>query len=148
MPLLDAGVRTLSNRLPKVISPKTHAIIDYASAGTFVAAGLLMMGSSKRAGIGSIICGAAQAGLVMMTDVPGGVFRAIDMDTHLKIDAGFSGFVATMPNLLGFGDEKKSWFFRAQGMNIAAVGAMTNEERQYASGSGSGRARNRRRPAA
>jgi hypothetical protein len=128
MALLDAGVRTLSNRLPKVISPKAHAIIDYASAGTFITAGILMMGSRKRAGIGSIICGAAQAGLVMMTDIPGGVFRVIDLPTHGKIDAGFSGFVATLPSLLGFSDEKKSWFFRAQGMNIAAVGARTDFE--------------------
>ncbi|MBV9610606.1 MAG: hypothetical protein JO187_13675 [Acidobacteria bacterium] len=128
MPVLDAGVRTLTNRLPKVISPKAHAIIDYASAGTFITAGILMMGSRKRAGIGSIICGAAQAGLVMMTDMPGGVFNVIDLDTHLKVDAGFSGFVATLPSLLGFSDDKKSWFFRAQGMNIAAVGAMTEYE--------------------
>ena len=33
MALLETGVRELSNRMPKVISPKTHAIIDYAVAG-------------------------------------------------------------------------------------------------------------------
>jgi hypothetical protein len=128
MAILDAGVRTLSNRLPKVLSPKAHAIIDYASAGTFITAGILMMGSRKRAGISSIICGATQAGLVLMTDMPGGVFRVIDLPTHLKVDAGFSATVASLPSLLGFSNEKKSWFFRAQGMNIAAVGAMTDSE--------------------
>ena len=128
MAILDAGVRTLSNRLPKVLSPKAHAIIDYASVGTFVTAGILMMGSKKRAGISSILCGAAQAGLVMMTDMPGGVFRVIDLPTHLKIDAGFSGAVATLPSLLGFADEKKAWFFRAQGMNIAVNTAMTKPD--------------------
>jgi hypothetical protein len=133
MALLDAGVRTLSNRLPKVISPKAHAIIDYASAGTFITAGILMMGSRKRAGLSSIICGAAQAGLVMMTDMPGGVFRTIDLETHLKVDGGFSAAVATLPSLLGFADEKKSWFFRAQGMNIAAVGAMTDYQGERSS---------------
>jgi hypothetical protein len=123
--LIDAGVRTFSSYFPKVLSPKHHAIIDYASAGAFIGAGILMMGSKKRAGIASIACGAAQAGLVMMTDMPGGVFRGIDVPTHLEVDAGFSGLVAILPSLLGFSDEKKAWFFRAQGMNIAANTAMT-----------------------
>jgi hypothetical protein len=103
-------------------------MIDYASAGTFALAGALMMGSKKRAGLASILCGAAQAGLVMMTDMPGGVFRVIRVPTHLKIDGGFSAGVAMLPTVLAFSDELKSWLFRAQAMNIAAVTAMTQSE--------------------
>ena len=135
MAILDTSIKALSNRLPKVISPKTHAIIDYATIGSFALMTGLLWKNHKRAAIGSLVCGAVQAGTVMMTDFPGGVVKLISFETHGKIDAGFAGFVATLPSLLGFGDEKQAWFFRAQGMNVAAVGGMTDfeyyEERGY-----------------
>ncbi len=128
MAILDTSVKALSNRLPKVISPKTHAIIDYASAGSFFLFGALMWKRNKRAAIGSMICGAAEANTMMMTDMPGGVYRVISPETHAKIDASFAGAVSMLPTLLGFGNDKAAWFFRAQGMNVAAVTGMTNFE--------------------
>jgi hypothetical protein len=35
MPVIQKGVAALANRLPKVISPKAHAIIDYVTIGSF-----------------------------------------------------------------------------------------------------------------
>ena len=128
MAILDTSVKALSNRLPKVISPKNHAIIDYATAGSFFLFGALMWGRNKRAAIGAIACGAAEANTMMMTDMPGGVYRIIGPETHAKIDAGFAGAVSMLPTILGFGDKTESWFFRAQAMNVATVTAMTNFE--------------------
>ncbi len=129
MALVETGVKALSNRLPKVISPKTHAIIDYAVAGSFFLMGGLMWRSNKRAAIASCACGAAETAIAMLTDYPGGVVRVISFETHGKIDAGTSGAVAMLPTILGFANQKKAYFFRGQGMGIAATTAMTDFER-------------------
>ena len=126
MDIVDTSVKALSHRLPKVIKPKTHAIIDYATAGSFLVMGALLWKRHKRAAIGSIVCGAIEANTAMMTDYPGGVAKIISFETHGKIDAGFAGFVGLLPSLLGFSDEKESWFFRGQAMGLAAVTGMTD----------------------
>ncbi len=128
MALVDIGVRTLSNRLPRVISPKTHAIIDYATAGTFIAMGAFLWKRHKRAAITSWVCGAQEIALSMLTDYPGGVAKVVDLPTHGRIDAGFSGLVASAPNLVGFAHEWPSIYFRSQGLALAAVTGMTQFE--------------------
>ena len=85
-----------------------------------------MWGSSKRAAIASFACGATDTAVSMLTDYPGGVAGLISFETHGKIDAGMSGMVAMVPTLLGFHDQKKAIFFRAQGIAIAATTGMTD----------------------
>ena len=129
MPLLHKGVQMLSEKAPKVISPKAHAIIDYTVvAGGFFLIGALAWKRHKRAAISSIILGAADTALAMITDFPGGVAPLIDMHTHLRVDAGLSAITATMPNLMGFTDEWPSTFFRLHGAAMAAVGGMTQPD--------------------
>ncbi len=125
---LTRSVRAISNRLPKVISPKNHAIIDYATAGGFFLMGALMWKRHKRAAISSWICGAQEATVAMLTDYPGGVWKVVSFPTHGKIDTGFAGLVAGMPNMLGFSDDWPAWYFRSQGMALAAVTGMTQFE--------------------
>ncbi len=140
MPFMQKGVQMLADRMPKVISPKTHAIIDYATAGSFLVAGALLWRKSKRAAIASLVCGAMEAGTAMSTDYPGGVTDLISFQTHGRIDAGFAGFVATLPNVFMFGDKPEAMFFRGKGVALAAVTGLTDfsDRRQ------SGRGRNRR----
>ena len=126
MELAEIGARALSNRLPKVISPKTHAIIDYATAGTFFLMTGLMWKRHKRAAIAALGCGINEVTNAMLTDFPGGVAGVISYPTHLKMDAGFAGVVASLPNLLGFTDEWPSIYFRSQGMAIAANAGMSD----------------------
>ena len=129
MPLLHKGVQLLSDKAPKVISPKTHAIIDYAVvAGGFFLIGALAWKRHKRAAISAMILGAAETAVPLITDFPGGVVSLISFPTHLKIDAGMSAVTASMPNLMGFTDQWPSTFFRAHGAAMAAVGGMTQPE--------------------
>ena len=128
MALMKKGVEALTERMPKVISPKTHAIIDYATAGGFFLAGALLLGKSKRAAVGAFICGAMDAGTAMMTDYPGGVKKVISFPTHGKIDAGFAGFVGMLPNLFFFGGEPEAMLFRGQALGLAAVTGLTDFE--------------------
>lgn len=125
MALAEIGARALSSRLPKVISPKTHAIIDYATAGAFFLMTGLMWKRHKRAAISALACGINQTANAMLTDYPGGVAGVISFPTHLRMDTGFAGVVTSLPNLLGFTGEWPSIYFRSQGMAMAATAAMT-----------------------
>lgn len=126
MALMQKGVQVLTERMPKVISPKTHAIIDYATAGSFFLAGALLWRRNRRAAIGAFLCGAAEAGTAMVTDYPGGVTKAISFQTHGRIDAGMAGLVASIPTFMAFGDEPEAMFFRGEGVAMAAVTGLTD----------------------
>jgi hypothetical protein len=116
-------INTVADKLPKVIGPKTHAIIDFAVAGSFLAMGAMWLGSHKRAAIGSFICGGAALTNSLLTDYPGGVADVISFETHGKIDVGLAAATALMPRLLGFSNEGPAWFFRAQsGAETVVVG--------------------------
>lgn len=128
MPVLTKGVSALANRMPKVISPRTHAIIDYANAGSFILVGALLLHKNKRAAISSWICGGATLANVLMTDMPGGVWSKISLPTHLKIDGGLAATCAALPKLMGFTDDRAKWWFRSQAIALTSVGAMTNTE--------------------
>lgn len=114
------------DRMPKVIGPKTHAIIDYAMAATFFTAGALFWRRHKRAAISSFLCGAAATANSLLTDYPGGVWKVMSFDTHGKIDAGLAGLTATMPSSMFFRDDGESRFFLASGIAETAVTALTD----------------------
>jgi hypothetical protein len=124
MALVDTGVRALSNKLPKVITPKTHAIIDYATAGSFFVGAALFWNKNKRAALASLACGIAESTVAMLTDYPGGVFKVMDFPTHGRVDAGMAAGLETLPKFLGLG--ASGWFFRAQGLSIAATTGLTD----------------------
>lgn len=126
--LMEKGVNLLANKLPKVISPKTHAIIDYAVvAGGFFAVAGFAWKKHKTAAVASLICGIAETTVAIMTDYPGGVgINAISLPTQGRIDAGFAAVVGTMPNLMDFSDEWPAWFFRSHALAMATVTGLTD----------------------
>ena len=128
MPLLDTAARAVTNRLPKVISPRTHAVIDYLVAGAFIAGGVALWGRHKRAALCALIVGAAETATSLITDYPGGVTKSISFPLHGKIDAGMSGLVGSMPSLFGFEDDGEATFFRGQAVAMAAVTGLTDFE--------------------
>jgi hypothetical protein len=77
MALMNQAVDAVTSRLPKVISPRVHAVIDYATAGTFFLMGALFWKNNKRASLAAFFCGAAEATNTMITRFPGGVADVI-----------------------------------------------------------------------
>jgi len=129
MALMNMGVKTVTERMPKVISPKTHAIIDYATAGGFFLGAALFWRNHKRAAIGSLVCGLIELGTAMATDYPGGVTDGgMSFKTHGKIDAVFGPSVGMLPNLMAFSDDGQAYFFRAQAMAMTATTGLTDWE--------------------
>jgi hypothetical protein len=126
MTLIQTSMNLMSKRMPKMIDPKTHAVLDYVIAGMFIAAGAIYWKRNRRAAVGSFVCGAATAMNSLVTDYPGGIWKLLDYQRHGRIDAGLVGAVGTMPTLLGFTDADEARFFKVQSIAEAAVTALTD----------------------
>jgi hypothetical protein len=129
MALMNTGVKQITKRMPKVISPRVHGFIDYGVAAGFFLGAALFWGNHKRAAIASLCCGAAELSTTLMTDFPAGVTDTISFQTHGKIEAGLAAATARMPTMLMFGSDPQAWFFRAQAMGITGVAGVTDWDR-------------------
>jgi hypothetical protein len=116
----------LTRRMPKLIDPPAHAVLDYLNAGTFMAMGFSMMGRNKRAARFAFANGASVLGLSLMTDYPGGLFRKISFQTHGAVDVALAMIVGAGPALLGFGGQPEAQAFYGQAALEAGVVATTD----------------------
>lgn len=116
----------MTNAVPKVINPTTHAVLDYLTAGTFIAMGFGLMNRNRRAAGLAFVNGIAVLGLSIMTDYPGGVFKTLSFRTHGTVDMLQAGMTALGPTMLGFASEPEAQMFHAQAAVEAAVVAATD----------------------
>jgi hypothetical protein len=126
MPVVNNVASAVTKRLPKVLSPKAHAIVDYATAGAFLVAAALFWRKNRRAALGSLVCAGADVALSLLTDYPGGVTDFISFPTHCKIDVGFAAMVAEMPRFMKFDDDKEKKLFTLQGAGIIGAANLTD----------------------
>jgi hypothetical protein len=126
MALSNMATRVVTDRLPKVIKPKAHAILDYSMAASMLALGAFFWKRNKRAAVGAMICGGATIATALLTDYPGGLKPAISFETHGKIDAGMAGITATMPTFLNFGEEEEAKYFRGAALAETLIVGMTD----------------------
>lgn len=119
-------ITDMTRSVPKVIGPSTHTVLDYLTAGTFLAAGMAMRSRHPRASTLAFVNGMAVLGLSMMTDYPGGVFRKLSFRTHGAIDVLQAGMSALGPALMGFAGDAEAQMFHAQAAVEAAVVAATD----------------------
>lgn len=129
MPLLDQAAKLATHKMPKVITPKAHAMIDYAVAASFFAVGAFLWRRNKRAAIGALACGAAETVTALCTDYPGGVTKQLSLGTHRTIDFTLSGVITSIPGMLHFADQPEAHLFSSQGLVIAAVAGLTDFRR-------------------
>jgi hypothetical protein len=114
------------DRMPKRISPSTHAKIDYAMAAATFGFGVMCMGRNKAAGVAAMMAAMAELTNIAMTDVPGGICKSISFPLHGRIDGGTAGMLASLPQLMGFADTKESRFFYASAVATTLVVSMTD----------------------
>jgi hypothetical protein len=129
MPVVNNVAGAVTKRLPKVLSPKGHAIADYITAGAFLISAALFWRKNRRAALGSLVCGGADLALSLLTDYPGGVSDFISFPTHCKIDVGLAAMVAEMPRFMKFEDDKEKKFFALQGAGIIGAANLTDFDR-------------------
>ena len=126
MALWQKGVRAAADKMPKVIDPATHAVLDYAVAGSFLLMGILFWKRNKRAAVSSLFCGGATAANILFTDYPGGSRKVISYKTHGHIDTGIAGMTAALPRLLRFEDEPEARFFEVEALAKTVLVGLTD----------------------
>ena len=121
-----ADLTRITENVPKVIDARTHAVLDYLTAGSFLAMGFAWMNRHPRASTLAFINGASVLAASLLTDYPGGVWRTLSFRTHGMLDVMQASMSATMPALLGFGSDPEAQFFHAQAALEAGVIAATD----------------------
>ena len=126
---LERGASELERataNVPKVIGPKTHAVLDYLTAGTFFAAGIALRRRNSSASALAFANGAAVLGTSMITNYPGGVWPLISFRVHGLIDVMQAALAAAGPALLGFAGEPEGQLFHTQAAIESGVVSATN----------------------
>ncbi len=126
MALFQKSASLFSNRLPKVLGPGTHAIVDYSVAALLFSAGALFWSRHKSASISAILCGAGTLLNSLFTDYPGGVVPAMSFETHGRIDVGLAGIAASIPGLMRFENDPQARFFEATAVAETLVSGFTD----------------------
>jgi hypothetical protein len=116
----------MTDGAPKIISPGVHAVLDYAVAGTFLAMGAYYQRRHRKAATLAFLNGAMVLGLSLITDYPGGVWRAISFKGHGVADAMQAVLAGAGPLAMGFADDPEANFFYSQAASEAGVIAMTD----------------------
>ena len=130
MPLLHEGLRMATERMPKAIKPTTHAVIDYAVAGSFFLMAALFWRRNRRAAMGSLICGGAVTANIVLTSYPGGAMDSVSYATHGQVDRGIAGMAAVLPKLMGFSGEPEARAFSTMALVATAVTSLTDFEKE------------------
>jgi hypothetical protein len=112
---------------PKVISARTHAVIDYIHAGTNFVAAAMFWKRNRRAAVGALALGAGVLGNALMTDYPLGVFRVYSFKVHGLLDYGVAAASGLMPKITHTRPRRpEAKYFRAQGAGETGIAAITN----------------------
>jgi hypothetical protein len=119
---------TLTSGVPKIIDRRTHAVLDYATAGTLMMMGLRLRHQHPRAAMFAFVNAAAVLATSLFTDYPGGVFRKMSFQAHGMMDAAHVGMLSLGPSLLGFGRDPEAQLFYGQAAMEAGVVAATEWE--------------------
>ena len=116
----------LQNKLPKVISPTAHGVIDYAHAAFFFAVGLLYRRKNKQAARAAF----ATSGFILvqslLTDYRFGAKPVISFETHGKMDSVFASSSWAIPLVFGFRGTAAAKIFEINALAEASVVGMTD----------------------
>jgi hypothetical protein len=116
----------IDDALPRVISSKTHAVIDYIHAATNFIAGAFFQRSNPRAAKAAYALGAGVLANALMTDYELGVFRLYSFKVHGILDYGVAATSAAIPALLDIKDSPEAEYFYAQGGGETVIAGISD----------------------
>ncbi len=123
MPIVNSIATRLTDRLPKSLSPRGHALVDYVVLAGTLAAAAAFFRRNRTAGACAIIAAVSKGTSMLLSDYPGGVFRAISFPMHGRLGLGLAAMTASMPKLMNFHKSREARFFALQSLvSIAAIG--------------------------
>ena len=126
MPLATAALQQLEARLPKVISPTTHGIIDYCHSAFFATFAILCWKRNRPAAIAAAGTSALVLVQSLFTDYKPGVKRLLPFSVHGQLDGGFAAFSLAIPRTFGFAGTKSARVFQANALVEATVVGLTD----------------------
>lgn len=126
MPLGTIALHQIETRLPKVISPTTHGIIDYCHAAFFAGMALVCWKNNRRAAVAAASTSAFVLVESLLTDYPLGVERVIPFSVHGQMDGGLAAASLAMPKLFGFSGTGAAKVFQANAFVEATVVGLTD----------------------
>jgi hypothetical protein len=125
MPILNTVAQMLAKPFPRVISPKTHVVVDYINVGVLLMSGAWFWQRNKRAALGALVGGGAVLVLNLLTGHPGAAKNVISFQSRREIDLGLAAMISTMPEFFAFKSDEERKFFIAEGVLIAVVTELT-----------------------
>ena len=134
MALGTLALHQLEAKLPKVISPKTHGIIDYCHAAFFATLAIVCWKSNRRAAVAAASTSALVIGQGLLTDYKWGVEKVIPFEVHGQMDGGFAALSLGIPKMFGFEDTVPATIFHVNAFVEATIVGLTdwNNERAHA----------------
>ena len=122
MPVFNRVAKMVAKPLPRVLSPKAHAVVDYVRIGMYLAGAGWYWKRSKRAATAALLCATAETALDLLTDYDGRSGKLFSFNVHREIDLGLATMAAMMPEFLAFEDHAAKNMFLAQGaLSTAAL---------------------------
>jgi hypothetical protein len=113
--------------VPKMISPKVHAWLDFAVTSYFLGLGAWFTIRGKgRAATAAFVNGGMVAGVSLFTDYEGDGSKPISFKMHGTLDAVQATTAALGPVLHGFAGEPEAKYFYGQAANEVAVISTTD----------------------
>lgn len=126
------AVASIDSKLPKVISPTAHGLIDYTHAAFFFTVGLVCRNSNKPAARAAFLTSGFILIQSLLTDYRFGAKPVIPFKTHGQMDAVFASSSWLMPLLFGFRDTPAAKIFEGNSLAEASVVSMTDWSTQRA----------------
>ena len=123
MSALTYGISALETKLPKVISPAAHGVIDYAHAAFFFSLGLFCRCSNKRAAQAAFATSGFILAQSLLTDYRFGIKPLIPFETHGKMDSVFASASWLVPAIFGFRGTAAAKIFEANSLAEAPLSA-------------------------
>ena len=111
---------------PRLISAKTHGIIDYIHASANFAAAAIFRSTDKRGSNAALALGISVLANALMTDYPLGVFRVYSFKTHGILDYGVAAASAAFPSLLGIRNSSQRKYFHMQGAGETLIAGVSD----------------------
>jgi hypothetical protein len=126
MSLINQSLDAVESKLPKIIGPTAHGLIDYAHSAFFLTVGLLFSRSNKRAACAAF----ATSGFILvqslLTDYRFGAKPVISFETHGKMDSVFASSSWLVPVAFGFKGTNAARIFELNSLAEASVVGMTD----------------------
>jgi len=132
MSLMNTGIDKFETKLPKVISPTVHGIIDYAHAAFFFTVGVFCSRSNKRAAAAAFATSGFILAQSLFTDYRFGIKPVFSFETHGKMDSVFASSSWLIPQMLGFRNTAAAKIFEVNSLAEASVVGMTDWDSELA----------------